>query len=394
MRHTIFADFSAAVPGGRLELSPRERDHLFKVFRAAPGDEVELLDGRGGRAVAVAERDRSLRLLSSERLPEPKQRLLLYCALPRRAKFDVLLKQAAELGVWRITPMLCERSVADGNSPERWEVLLREACKQSGNPFMPQLGAPQTFDEVLAQLRRAELPAFYGAIRQDSAPVELSETAAWLVGPEGGFSPAEEAKLVESGVRPLNLGPYVLRLETAAVCGLAVLRQWFRRSGMLLIALAVSGLVWVMSGCGEGKPSGHPLMIKGRNAVAEGDAQTAGRMFRRLVAKYPDSPEAHLALATLCDEALDYPEAALYHYDEYLRLAPESADAPAVRGYRRTAAARVLRQLEREKLPEPPPDRLARLERENAALLRQVAELKRFCMERQRRIDALERRRR
>ena len=119
--------------------APREAEHLFKVFRARPGDAVELLDGRGKRAEAEVISGKQLIIHRVSVCEEPQEKLHLCCALPRRQKFDVLLKQAAELGAWSIRPVNCERSVAEGNPRERWELLLQEACKQSGNPFLPEI---------------------------------------------------------------------------------------------------------------------------------------------------------------------------------------------------------------------------------------------------------------
>ena len=115
-------------PGEAAELEKSEFDHLFRTLRAAPGDAVALFDGRGLVAVARVEPRRTLVIAERRREPEPSKRLHLYCAVPRRAKFDVLLKQAAELGVWSIRLLRCERSVAQPEGSDRWETLLREGA--------------------------------------------------------------------------------------------------------------------------------------------------------------------------------------------------------------------------------------------------------------------------
>ena len=81
---------------------------------------------------------------------------------------------------------------------------------------------------ALEEVRRGGVSAFFGAVRSAERAVAADGDFAWFVGPEGGFTEEEESAMREAGVRGLNLGPYVLRLETAAVCGLAVLRQWMR----------------------------------------------------------------------------------------------------------------------------------------------------------------------
>lgn len=225
--------FYCDIPGGPgevLALAKRESDHLFKILRAAPGDTVELLDGRGRRAVAQVRPDRTLIITHCEQLPEPKCRLLLYTAVPRKVKLDVLLKQAAELGVWEIHLVTCERSVALPERSDRWETLLMEGCKQSGNPFLPRILPPVKLSDALANFSGA---GFFGAIEKCAlrSQVPVAGNIGWFVGPEGGFTASELEEMAKANLSPLNLGPYVLRLETAAVAGLAVLRQFMAESG-------------------------------------------------------------------------------------------------------------------------------------------------------------------
>ena len=225
--HTFFTE-AFLTPGTFAELNARERDHLFKILRARPGDEVELLDGCGGRMTGIVREGRTVEILAAERVPEPGRKLHLCCAVPRRAKFDVLLKQAAELGVWSIRLLQCERSVAKPEGSDRWQMLLQEGCKQSKNPFLPRIVPPLPLAAMLEWLKNENIHGYFGAIRSaefSGAAASGGKELAWLVGPEGGFTPAEETAMREAGIRGLNLGPYVLRLETAAVCGLAVLRQ-------------------------------------------------------------------------------------------------------------------------------------------------------------------------
>ena len=129
--HSFFCN-TLGKAGEPVELAKRESDHLFKTLRAAPGDTVELLDGRGGRALATVQPGRVLLTVSREQVPEPETGLLLYTAVPRKAKFDTLLKQAAELGVREIRLLLCERSVAAPEGSDRWETLLQEGASNPG----------------------------------------------------------------------------------------------------------------------------------------------------------------------------------------------------------------------------------------------------------------------
>ena len=131
--HTVFHTY-IGTPGELFIPEAREAEHLFKVFRARPGETVRVFDGRGGRGEAEVVDKKQLRFTAV--LPEIRQEieLDLYCAIPKKTKLDSLLPQLPGLGVRSLHPLLLEHSVATGENPQRWELLLREGCKQSGNP--------------------------------------------------------------------------------------------------------------------------------------------------------------------------------------------------------------------------------------------------------------------
>ena len=226
-----------------------------------------------------------------------------------------MLKQAAELGVWSIRPVKCIRSVAEGGPRERWDLLLREACKQSGNPFIPEVCPEKKLPEVLAELKEEGIEIYYGSIEPAAARCVPGKKAV-IIGPEGGFAPEEIEMMKKFDARPLNLGPYVLRLETAAVCALAALR---------VLAAAVVAAVVMLGITGCGNEGSHPLLVKGRNLRESGEVRAARDYFRRAVAMNPDNAEAYLALAQVCDEDLNDPLEAIFAYELYIRLLPESS---------------------------------------------------------------------
>lgn len=367
-------------PGAPAELEAREAEHLFRVLRAAPSDEVMLLDGRGGRAVAVVRPGRRLEVLRRETVAPEAPELHLCCAMPRRNRLDQLLTQAVEVGAAEIRPVRFARSVAEPEPGERWELHLREGCKQSGNPHLPRIFPSRPFAEVLDGEIASGALCCYGAVEAAPFPAELAAKngrVAWFVGPEGGFTPEEKERFASSGALPLNLGPHVLRLETAAICGLAVLRRLLR----VLPTAAFAAALLLGGGCGrrDGAVSPrHPLLLKAEYYREHNDPGLARAFYRRLLAGHPRAAEVHLRLATLCDESLELPVEALYHYDEYLRLTPEGVPGRAsAADYRRIAAERFRRDGSAE---------LERLQQENRMLREQVSVLKRLIVrERQRR---------
>lgn len=208
------------------ELDKRESAHLFKTLRAKPGDKIILMDGKGTNAEAEVDSNKGIRVISKKIHAEPRVKLFLYIAVPRKQKMDSLLKQCAETGVWKIIPMITERSISTPEKEstlERWKSILMEGCKQSGNPFAPGIELPVKFSEAIEQIEKEAQDAYYGSPYPKDEP-EWTENPnkAWLVGPEGGFSEKEEKMMIESGAKALRIGPWTMRVETAAVCGAAL----------------------------------------------------------------------------------------------------------------------------------------------------------------------------
>ena len=186
-----------------------------------------MLDGHGTVGTAVVGSAHRLCLESKRTVPPPARRLHLYFAPPKKQKLDVLLKQAVELGVYELVPVLCERSVVqpgESSVAGRWVDLLFEACKQSGNPFLPEVAAPMPFAAALARARGTCSALVVGSNRTGTV-LELGTASdvAFFVGPEGGFTDAETEAMSAAGAVPLRIGDWTLRVETAAIAGLGVL---------------------------------------------------------------------------------------------------------------------------------------------------------------------------
>lgn len=210
--------------GEVVALPPEEARHAATVLRLRAGDELTLLDGAGTVAAAeVAELgggrrpDMVCRIVKREVLSPPALRVRLYVAPPRGKTSGLVLRTATELGVWRITPILCEYGVArpEGDKAS-WRAELVAAGKQSGNAFIPELDAPVAF---AAALRQAAEPGVFGAVPRSGSPGEqdlpaVGELGLWI-GPEGGFSATEEEALHASRLVPLTVGRWILRVETA-----------------------------------------------------------------------------------------------------------------------------------------------------------------------------------
>jgi tetratricopeptide (TPR) repeat protein len=212
------------------------------------------------------------------------------------------------------------RSVAEGGPRERWDLLLREACKQSGNPLLPVIEAETKLPDALEKLQQENIKIYYGSVVPAEHGGGSAHAKAVVIGPEGGFAPEELEMMEKCNAEPLNLGPHVLRLETAAICALAVLRR-------LGIALMMCAMIFV-AGCSCDSDS-NPMLTKGQALLENGDTAGAHDYFLKAIAHNPEDPNAYLALAKLCDERIDEPLEAIYAYTMYLKVLPEGAEGRA-----------------------------------------------------------------
>jgi 16S rRNA (uracil1498-N3)-methyltransferase len=235
--------------GPVLTLHDREAHHASRVLRLQRGDEVLVLNGAGREFHAeVRALDRTsieLSVLEERSLPPWPCRTTLFQAIPKGHLFEDIVRQATELGVGRIVPLLAERITArlgeeqKQSRLEHWRSIAIEAIKQCGSVWLPQIDAPIRPRQFLAQGEKFEL-ALIGALQGDRqhprdgfnaffvshkrAPLSV---AVW-VGPEGDFTEAELNAVKAAGALPIDLGPLVLRTATAATYCLTVVNHEVR----------------------------------------------------------------------------------------------------------------------------------------------------------------------
>lgn len=225
--------------GARVTLGDGDSHHAARVLRLQVGDEIEVLDGTGrclrSRVVTVDKRATQVEVMSVEHRPSPP-RVGLAPSLLKGKAMDFLVQKATELGVASLHPLATERAVVRvtaGESASRvadWSRTAVEACKQCGNPWMPEIVAPTDLAGFLEHrgpglLLVASLQADARSLRAILAGTGVPRAGVTLVlGPEGDFTPGEEQALRGAGALPMSLGPLVLRAETAAIAGLAVVQ--------------------------------------------------------------------------------------------------------------------------------------------------------------------------
>lgn len=230
-----------------------------------PGGQVQLFDGLGTEWLAsVTEMGRKVVTVCIETVVEQARelpvRVTLAMGMPANDRMDALIEKAAELGVYAIQPLMCERSVLrlDGERAAKkvahWQAVAVAACEQCGRSVVPRVHPVMTLtawlsassaqgtardDEAVQRgvlsLREAiSLPAWLSADHGANGlalPARMATGLSYvfLSGPEGGLSPSEEQAALDAGWTAITLGPRVLRADTAPLAALSVIGSAYER---------------------------------------------------------------------------------------------------------------------------------------------------------------------
>jgi 16S rRNA (uracil1498-N3)-methyltransferase len=230
---------STQIRDAQVFLSGREFHHLRHVLRLGIGDTVTLCDEQSreypGTILHLSPTRAEIRLGASSHLPSQKFALTLAQGVLKGPKMDLLIEKATEIGVQHIMPFFSAFTIA--HLPEerhaerlaRWQRIAQSAAKQSGSA-VPLISAPRSFTEVLATT-----PQECGRLLLYEKEQTLTlKTFAYthptffslciVVGPEGGFAPAEVEQARGAGFAIVGLGTHTLRAETAGMVAVALCR--------------------------------------------------------------------------------------------------------------------------------------------------------------------------
>ena len=217
-------------------------NHIKNVLRMSPGDELLVSAGELGTmrcAVETLTRDEVTARIVERGLPttEPDRPIVLYQGLPKGDKMEWIIQKSVELGVTRIVPVAMKNCVvrltqerAEGKL-RRWNAVAESAAKQCGRDAVPAVDAPLPFARALEdaaalthRLMAYENARGMAATREAFAACrEQGGGIAVLIGPEGGFDPAEAEAAKASGFAFVGLGRRILRAETAPLAALAMI---------------------------------------------------------------------------------------------------------------------------------------------------------------------------
>ncbi|RME79847.1 MAG: 16S rRNA (uracil(1498)-N(3))-methyltransferase [Planctomycetota bacterium] len=225
LRRFFLSDFSA---GQRYALSKGESYHIRKVLRYKKGNILTVFDGKGfeGKAEIVSIDDCTVEVQILEKrevLRELPLDIHLYLGLCKEKAWTLALKSCIELGVSRITPVICKRSLFGEKEKgrkklQRWRKIAIESSKQCGANYLSQI---ENF-LLLSEIEKEEELLLLGSptgqsISKSAESIVRANSVGIIIGPEGGLEDMEEEMLVQKGAQPCSLGKHVLRVETAAI---------------------------------------------------------------------------------------------------------------------------------------------------------------------------------
>ncbi|MBR7799129.1 16S rRNA (uracil(1498)-N(3))-methyltransferase [Undibacterium fentianense] len=216
---------------------PSATAHHILVLRLNLGDQIEIFNGEGGSYIATLDHINKKQVCITVKAYHPEEvelpfQLGLAQALPEASKMDWIIEKAVELGVSYIQPLAAQRSVVK-LSQERaekkilhWRGIVQAATEQSGRTRLTSIAEPCDVKKWLAQTdlhKRILLSPRAHLSLADWSRHHPAQAITLMVGPEGGFSDAEEELAIEQGAIALKMGPRILRTETAGLTAISIL---------------------------------------------------------------------------------------------------------------------------------------------------------------------------
>jgi 16S rRNA (uracil1498-N3)-methyltransferase len=220
---------------GRVSLDDAASHYLLKVLRSAVGYQFIMFDGSGSEfdveLVEASKKTATVEIIAVRNgLAESPLKSHLAIGISKGDRMDFVLQKATELGVCAVTPLFTEHGDVKlsgerlDKKMQHWMGVIRSACEQCGRSIVPTLNTPVRLEQLLdsehSDLKFVLYPTSQQALQQTQAP----NSACLLIGPEGGLSQREIELSLQAGFVSLQIGPRVLRTETAPIAALSLLQ--------------------------------------------------------------------------------------------------------------------------------------------------------------------------
>jgi 16S rRNA (uracil1498-N3)-methyltransferase len=235
MRLTRIYQPQALSSGQIIHLSNGAAQHLIRVLRLKVGDSFIVFNGQAGEFHAtITQLNKHTAIVKLGEFitvnRESSLQITLAQAVLRSDKMDYILQKAVELGVTRFIPLITTHSTLR-LEPERWKKrylhwqgVMLAACEQSGRTRLPKLENPMTFDVATTSIKADQRIILQTRAQQTIQSLPACHSVAILVGPEGGWSENELKCACMATYTPMQLGPRVLRAETAGLAAVSILQ--------------------------------------------------------------------------------------------------------------------------------------------------------------------------
>jgi 16S rRNA (uracil1498-N3)-methyltransferase len=218
--------YTPDISGNTFILDETESKHCIRVLRLEKGDEITLVDGRGGfyRAEITDPNPKRcmVKVVHSEQEFGLKNFQVHIAIAPTKniERLEWFLEKATEIGINRVIPLLCQHSERKEIKPERLEKVMVSAMKQSLKAYIPQLDQLTKFSDLIRQPFDGQKFIAHCEDQHRDLLKNLvipDQKSMILIGPEGDFSPEEIQEAIQAGFKPVSLGNSRLRTETAGV---------------------------------------------------------------------------------------------------------------------------------------------------------------------------------
>ena len=232
----VFID-QKVVSGEAISLSTDKTHHILHVLRLHVGDQIQLFNNSGFefKAKIIEAKKKAIQVEvgeSRECENDSPLEIALYLAVSRGPHMDFSIQKAVELGVKVIIPIISEFSNVKlmgnrvDNKVTHWEKIIIGAAEQCGRNTLAELQSPATFSESINLDNDSKKLILHPGVGQTMSKINIKNNKlALMIGPEGGFNEAEFQKALDNNYIPVNLGPRILRTETAVICSLSNAQQ-------------------------------------------------------------------------------------------------------------------------------------------------------------------------